>query len=55
MINVKNHQIPPTIRVDKALGISSEPGSIVIGDIRSRKSLKRFLKRERLRVSVGED
>lgn len=27
MIRVKNHQIPPTIRVDKALGISSEPGA----------------------------
>ena len=25
MIKVKNHQIPPTIRVDRALGISSEP------------------------------
>lgn len=27
MIKVKNHQIPPTIRVDRALGISSEPGA----------------------------
>lgn len=25
MIKVKNHQIPPTILVDKALGISSDP------------------------------
>lgn len=25
MINVKNHHMPPTILVDKALGISSEP------------------------------
>lgn len=28
MIKVKNHQIPPTIRVDRAFGISSEPGGI---------------------------
>ncbi|TNN62364.1 hypothetical protein EYF80_027375 [Liparis tanakae] len=26
MMRVKNHQMPPTIRVDKALGMSSEPG-----------------------------
>lgn len=26
MMRVKNHQIPPTIRVDRALGMSSEPG-----------------------------
>lgn len=25
MIKVKNHQIPPTILVDRALGISSDP------------------------------
>jgi hypothetical protein len=25
MIRVKNHHIPPTILVDKALGISSDP------------------------------
>lgn len=25
MMSVKNHQMPPTILVDKALGISSEP------------------------------
>lgn len=28
MIKVKNHQMPPTIRVDRALGINSEPGSM---------------------------
>lgn len=26
MISVKNHHIPPTILVERALGISSEPG-----------------------------
>lgn len=26
MMRVKNHQMPPTIRVDRALGMSSEPG-----------------------------
>lgn len=26
MMRVKNHQMPPTIRVDSALGMSSEPG-----------------------------
>lgn len=25
MMRVKNHQMPPTIRVDRALGMSSEP------------------------------
>lgn len=42
MIKVKNHQIPPTIRVDRALGISSEPGSIVMEDKRLKNSLKGF-------------
>lgn len=28
MINVKNHHMPPTILVDKALGISSEPAGL---------------------------
>lgn len=37
MIRVKNHQIPPTIRVDRALGISSEPGGIVAGEKRLEK------------------
>lgn len=26
MMRVKNHQMPPTIRVDRALGMSSDPG-----------------------------
>lgn len=26
IIRVKNHHMPPMIRVDRALGISSEPG-----------------------------
>lgn len=26
MMRVKNHQMPPTIRVERALGMSSEPG-----------------------------
>lgn len=26
MMRVKNHQMPPMIRVESALGISSEPG-----------------------------
>lgn len=25
-MRVKNHQMPPTIRVDRALGMSSDPG-----------------------------
>lgn len=28
MISVKNHHMPPTILVDKALGISSEPAGL---------------------------
>lgn len=28
MISVKNHQIPPTILVDSALGMSSDPVSV---------------------------
>lgn len=39
MIKVKNHQIPPTIRVDRALGISSEPVSTAMGDKRLNGSL----------------
>lgn len=31
MMRVKNHQMPPTIRVDRALGMSSEPGVKVGG------------------------
>lgn len=43
MIKVKNHQIPPTIRVDRALGISSEPGSTEKGDKRLKiKQLKKL-------------
>lgn len=38
MIKVKNHQIPPTIRVDRALGISSEPGGTVMWDKRLKNS-----------------
>lgn len=32
MMRVKNHQMPPMIRVERALGISSEPGGGGGGD-----------------------
>ena len=53
MIKVKNHQIPPTIRVDRALGISSEPGAAGIEDTRLKKSLECKGLTERLRIKVG--
>lgn len=38
MIKVKNHQIPPTIRVDRALGMSSEPGETETEDTDERET-----------------
>lgn len=43
IIRVKNHHMPPMIRVDRALGISSEPG---VGE---GVGGKRKQKRERMR------
>lgn len=47
MIKVKNHQIPPTILVDRALGISSDPveGSTLERGANGRTGLRTIKKR----------
>lgn len=45
IIRVKNHHMPPMIRVDRALGISSEPGvgEGVGGERKQKRERTRFI------------